>query len=351
MIGITADDAVFSLAVIDGQLVATGEHRHQGALWSSVDAEHWALVPGFPAEPVGTDAHAQLHSLTPGTGGFVAIGGVYAIDWGTPRIWFSVEGDEWDDVLDPADPFKGVPGGIDDVASWDKGYVAVGGICRDYATCSPQVWLSADGRTWSTVDSTGLAELSLGLGHVAAGNETVVALGYRNGDSTSVASHDGVTWELAPDQPALAGVSLISVAFGNGTFVAGGNRTEVGGSKTPGIWQSTDGLTWTQVMSGDAGLELREIAATGQGFVAIGDDLSSNPNYDPSQASALEYTLELWSSPDGTTWQGPIVGYAGGWNSFDMAFLGNEIFVPGAIAQVNNPDFKWVVFRGVVPQS
>jgi hypothetical protein len=351
MVGVADGDAVFSLAVISGMLVATGEHLHQGALWASDDGVHWTLVPGFPAEPIGTEAHAQLLRVSEGPGGFVANGGVYAIDWGTPRLWFSADGNRWADVFGPADPLKGIAGGIDAVAAWDQGWVAAGGVCSDYATCAPQVWLSPDGRTWSTADKAAFAGVANGLGHVAAGNGSVVAIGFVGAVGSAFGSTDGELWKAAPRQSSLAGASLTGLAFGAGRFVATGETTSPDGSKAPGIWGSPDGITWTMVLRGSAGLEIRDIAASGSGFVAVGDDLPSNPSYDPSQGSALDYTMQVWTSEDGTSWHGPFVGYAGGWMSFDMAFIGNEVFIPGAIGHQGDPDFQWVVFSGEVPRS
>jgi hypothetical protein len=351
MVGVTNGDAVFSVAVIGGRLVATGEHLDQGALWATDDGIHWTLVPGFPSEPVGTDAHAQLVRVSEGPSGFVAIGGVYAIDWGTPRLWFSADGNRWDDVFGPADPFKGIAGGIDAVAGWDQGYVAAGGVCSDYATCTPQVWLSPDGKTWRTAVKAAFPGVSNGLGHLAAGNGSVVAIGFVGAAGSVFASKDGEIWNAAPQQPALAGASLTGIAFGEGTFIATGETASADGSRAPGIWSSPNGLAWTQVFHGSTGLEIREIAASGSGFVAIGDDLPSNPAYDPSQGSALDYTMQVWTSTDGSSWHGPIVGYSGGWTSFGMAFIGNEVFVPGAIGHQGDPDFESVMFRGEVPRS
>ena len=350
MVGVTKDDAVFSLAVVNGTLVAAGEHLHQGALWASNDGINWTLVRGFPAEPIGTQNHAQLHRVTPVPGGFIGVGGVYGIDWGTPRIWFSADGNRWEDVFGPTDPFKGVVGGIDAVAAWDRGFVAVGGVCSD-STCTPQVWVSPDGRTWSAADSSDFAGVPNGLGGVAAGNGSAVTIAFLNGVGTSFASTDGRQWHKAQDQPALTGASLTQIAFGGGVFVAAGETTSADGkSKTPGIWRSADRLSWTQVMRGPSGLEIRSVAASGFGFVAIGDDLPSNPAYDPTQGSTLGYAMQVWTSADGMAWHGPVVGYAGGWNAFGMAFIGKEMFVPGAIGHVGNPDFHWVVFRGEMPQ-
>jgi hypothetical protein len=351
MVGVTDGDAVFSLAVINGALVAAGEHLHQGALWATDDGMNWTLVPELPVEPIGTDSFAQLVKVIAGPSGFVGIGGVHAIDWGTPRIWFSDDGNRWDDVFGPSDPFKGVAGGIDNVAGWDQGYVAVGGVCSD-ATCTPQVWLSPNGRTWSSTDSAAFHGVSLGLGDVAAGNGSAVAIGFVGRVGTAYTSSDGSHWVQVPNQQALDGASLTRVVFGAGVFVATGEIASADfGPTVPGIWSSADGLSWARVLHGPAGLEIRDIAASGFGFVAIGDDLPSNPLYDPSQGSTLPHATELWTSTDGTTWRGPTVGYAGGWTAFDMAFIGNEIFLPGAIGQMGDPDFRWVVFRGVVPQS
>jgi hypothetical protein len=74
---------------------------------------------------------------------------------------------------------------------------------------------------------------------------------------------------------------------GRGTFVAAGER--VGGGDAA-VWNSTDGLAWTDIEDESfAGASIVRIVAGGLGFVAVG---TRNQN-----------DAAIWTSADGTEWE------------------------------------------------
>ena len=349
MAGVHGGDEVFSLVVIDGMLAAIATHLHQGAIWTSNDGANWTLLTNTPTYPVG-DGPNQLHRVVAGPGGFVATGGVYSIDWGTPRIWFSADGRKWDDVLGPTDPYQSLCGSIDGVASTDRGYVAVGGIYKENAIGIAQMWASNDGRAWRAIDSAGISEDS--LTDVAAGNGLFVALGNTNGIGTSFVSTDGEHWTRAPDQASLEAAGLFRIVFEGGTFMASGLiAADTPAGSVPAFWRSTDGLAWTLVFRGPLGHRMPDFVASASGFVAIGYKLEMGPSDNPGYPTSTDGTIEMWTSVDGLAWRGPLLGYANGSVSGKVILLGDEILVPGSTGSRDGTDFKWVVFRGSVPPS
>lgn len=89
-------------------------------------------------------------------------------------------------------------------------------------------------------------------------------------------SNDGLNWQRA-DVPDLRTVSLL--VAGPGGLIALGDPTE---DNTP-LWHTPNGTDWTRVVDTDfAGQRIAQVAATGDGFVALGSF--------------------VWTSPDGSAW-------------------------------------------------
>ena len=150
-----------------------------------------------------------------------------------------------------------------------------------------------------------------------------VAVGY---GGRRLRSTDGVTWEIAAEWAVNGGDNrdnLISVAFGNGTFVAvGGGVTDKNG---PGgrILTSPDGAKWTE----HAGPKFRvHPVLFGDGrFVAGG------PSY------------TLLHSTDGTTWTpgGKIAERAA--THFRMGAFGNGRFMFAGNGRSKDKEIHWAV--------
>src|SRR5439155_10798304 len=90
-------------------------------------------------------------------------------------------------------------------------FVAVGGESLA-TTCSATIVTSSDGHAWTRRNSTLSAPCLKGI---AYGKGTFVAVGY----GTVLTSADGISWTQRAAGVS-AGLGLISVAFGNGSFAS-----------------------------------------------------------------------------------------------------------------------------------
>jgi hypothetical protein len=147
-------------------------------------------------------------------------------------------------------------------AIWDGAqFIAVG---YDYVSgWVGVIYTSPDGITW-TRRYLGTADAQLRA--VASSGTTRVAVGV---NGTVLRSTDGTNWSPVTIS-ALGTPSVEGVAFGNGTFVL---TAFSGGSGTPRVFTSPDGLNWADYSSG-AGLaswqDFRKIAWLHNRFVASG---------------------------------------------------------------------------------
>ncbi|MCK9687005.1 hypothetical protein [Scleromatobacter humisilvae] len=150
-------------------------------------------------------------------------GRFYAI--GVTSVLTSTDGMAWT----PLDLPAGMA--INDMALGDDGYV---GIAPNGAT-----WHSADGLAWTAgnvsaaTDGTGIDPQYLSLWTVTFGNGTYVATGVQG----VLASNDGVNWTSRTGGVANGGLDIYQVTYGNGKFLGMG----FGGNYT-----STDGANWSQ---------------------------------------------------------------------------------------------------------
>ncbi len=94
-------------------------------------------------------------------------------------------------------------------------------------------------------------------------------------------SIDGVAWRRVPDQPALAASALDRLTAGPAGFLGVG-------IVTPSLVWSSDGTSWTSVDVGTPNATVIGVAATDQGFVAVG---------------GAETAGMAWTSPDGRRWE------------------------------------------------
>ncbi len=352
-----SEDEIRAIIEGDGRLIGVGRHGDQGAVWTSLDGASWTLAPDLPAtKPRSESAATTMTSVVQGPAGLVAVGSWTSIDFGTPRIWYSVNGEQWTSVYGPSDPDPAVdaPLGFGSaMAAGGPGYVAVGAVSDDGFTARPQVWTSADGRDWTAVDSLGLTG---SLNDVIGGSGKAVAVGGNGSAATSFVSTDGATWTAAPEQEALQGAEMTSVTFRNGAFVATGVVTGPADTypATPAIWHSPDGLHWSLVLQGESGQRFSQAVSTGEGFVAIGGHFpSAGWSYDPASPTPPSDTIQLWFSADGETWSGPATGFLadGGITLGRATVSGGDLFVP--ITLFYGPDgpveYQPAILRGPMP--
>ncbi len=353
---LAVEDEIRMVIEVDGRLIGVGHHALQGAVWTSPDGASWTLAPDLPAESLG-DLATTLTSIVEGPGGLVALGSSTQIDFITPRIWYSVAGEQWISVygLGAPDPAVVAPfGSAVALAAGGPGFVALGLSSDDGFTARPQVWTSADGRDWTAVDSVGLTG---SLNDVIGGAGMLVAVGGSGSAAISFVSTDGATWTAAPEQEALQGAEMTSVAFRNGAFVATGLLTGPGDTfpSTAAIWHSPDGLQWSLVLQGESGQRISQVVSAEEGFVAIGGHFpAAGWSYDPADPIPPSDTIQLWFSADGETWGGPTTGFQaeGGINMLGMATVwGGDLFVPITLlsAGTDGPVYQPAILRGPLP--
>jgi len=258
-----------------------------------------------PEEPGAT---LQMEDVAGSDAGFVAVGYETEADADVPAAaaaWRSEDGWDWERIVD--DTFDDAAR-IEAVVATDDGFVGVGseGRSRDDAA----VWRSDDGRDWERVEGNDDAFAGGNMLDVAVGADGLVAVGavHVEHPDTDFAVHaaiwrsdDGEQWEAIPDSalPATAddvtGQTLWGVAAAADGYVAGGGTG--GGEGAEGgveLWQSPDGTTWERVESDalDDSVLVDDVAASEDGYVAVG------PSGEPGDSSQA-----VWFSADGHEWE------------------------------------------------
>jgi hypothetical protein len=216
--------------------------------------------------------------------------------------WTSLDGLTWSPASMPPLP-DGVAiddthadAWIEDVAATDARLVAVGSIGLGHLDAdgsgsvryASAVWSSADGRTWTRVETDAFAAADEIRG-IAAGPRGFVVVGNKYSEGAMVWwSADGLRWtRVDPGQDAFisravgtgdpeAGLylELFAVeALGDGFVAMGGDAWCIYGEWTctpaaVSIWTSTDGTTWTRVPPLDA-FNLGEVGRVTDGTVAV----------------------------------------------------------------------------------
>ncbi len=164
--------------------------------------------------------------LRPALGDFSTVrylgGRFYAI--GVVSVLTSTDGVAWTPLQLPAGM------SVNDMALGDAGYVA---IAPNGAT-----WHSADGLTWTAgtvtaaTDGSGIDPQYLSLWTIAWGNGTYVATGVQG----VLASSDGVNWTSRTGGVSNGGLDIYQLAYGDGKFLGMGYG---------GNYASTDGANWS----------------------------------------------------------------------------------------------------------
>jgi hypothetical protein len=190
--------------------------------------------------------------------------------------------------------------------------------------------------TRSQVSTNPIGYMGISLGSVAYGQGRYVAVGsYTVSDTGMIqTSEDGVNWTMRSPQGDSI-LDLADIAFGDGTFVAVGWDYYAGRN----LYHSTDGINWTSHTNATVSNFYR-VAYGGGLFVAVGDGMLYN-------SYPYVYTnLNIYTSPDGITWTGRSSGAPASdvHTITDVAYGGLGRFVA-----VDDAGYTYTAFSGSGP--
>lgn len=246
----------------DGRLLLVGRVPGSGAVpetpeprnvaWVSLDAIQWDAIE-LPISEGG-----QVDSLAHGPKGYVLSASTPYTEFApnadqTPgELWFSIDAIAWT---------KTHEGAVGAVAG-DDGFLAIGSAL---AAGPSGVVASADGRTWYGSDVVGAPLMGIApLG----GDWLATAAGEEPGSIRVLHSENGLDWTPVLDVNDLTGAdgpktgrglneAAINSAFlsggdGHAFLMLGNNHCCAQMGWTYGVWTTTDGVTWTEAIPGDA---------------------------------------------------------------------------------------------------
>jgi hypothetical protein len=223
-------------------------------------------------------------------------------------VWRSIDGERWQRVQLAG--FDGHGWRLVGIAGGPLGWVMAGE--RDRLGAFPyerQIWFSPDWQSWELTRSQpvpaapGAGEGEESYRDVAAGPEGFVVAGRLEGlgDSQArmLASADGRTWHVAPEQPALAGGAAPTViAPLGGDWIAAGSIFDA--ARASPVWKSANGLDWASAaLLTDP--QDREGFGWGSDLVSVADRLFLSTWLGTLSTTELE--AGVWTSPDGVNWE------------------------------------------------
>jgi hypothetical protein len=249
--------------VVVGYTFWGAESLLAGAVFSSTDGVEWARRDrGF---------HHLLDDIIYGGGKFVAAGGLLTTN-GTVMV--STNGADWTRAsLATTTRLRRVGYG-------NGTYVVLG---RNNQRNPPTpIYTSTDAMNWSL--QTNATNIGTFLNAIIHAEDKFVAVGFSN---TIARSADGATWT---SESLHNGDSLLSITYGNGTFVAVGEKSRVDAAYPDNILISADGILWTRQTIGPAAKELRVVAFGDGRFVALGETNSF------TSTDGVQWTSHLFPS-------------------------------------------------------
>lgn len=287
--------------------------------------EGWVQVAD--SADLGLGPEGRLFRVVAAGPGFVAVGVACDTLACVSAMWLSSDGVIWARVAD--DPFR--DGHIFDLTVGGPGVVAVGSTCQfgspfsgenvegEAATCSPAVWVSADGVTWVEVQDDQTFEpctlCDAQINQVVAGSFGLVASG-RDHASALWVSADGFTWERADNLEAFGGSWGIDfLTTGGQRVIATGGVCDSAAVCAYATWTTENGTDWTRndEVEGLGEQGPTALISFGSGGVAVG----VGANWTPS----------AWTSPDWVTWTEAPLPVSGDFDGFEEGSPGTFLQV------------------------
>jgi hypothetical protein len=280
------------------------------AAWTSVDGgSSWTRATGATPGVLTRPGSQQLTSVTHGTMGWLAVGGVTASAPEHPIVVVSANGTSWQ-AADGEGVF-GAPGLFTEQAAADgQGYVIVGyqnvrqvrggqivsrhTVAAAWWSAGLTGWQRAGDATAGALDGSGARQMTA----VTVSSAGFVAVGSHGDQPSAWTSADGRSWRQA-DLPLPVGSTqavLQHVASTGRIVAAVGTALTTTGVPVPFAASSSDGgASWIEsALPVPAGLtSVTALAAAGGNFTATGTYGSTAGHQD----------VVVWTSPNGSAWR------------------------------------------------
>jgi len=320
--GTVPELAVNALAAAAGQQVAAGSADGYPAVWRKAPGGSWALVLS-QSQVLAYQGLRALTSVTHGPAGWLAVGAP------GPVVFTSADGTAWQDAAGPGSITSDLAGvSAVAAAAGPAGYVIAGNLAgqggagvadvwwsRDLTSWTrahdvndaggsgqvlavapgphgfvsagsydsrPAVWITADGRSWTTIVLPVPAGASSAvLQHVAVHGDRMVALGQETTSAGSapfaeLSANGGVSWRQVPFAGLGPDTVVTALTAGSGGFTAAGQVSEPGQAQVA-LWTSANGSAWTRpnvkgITGARAGgsYQITALASSGPGVTGIG---------------------------------------------------------------------------------
>jgi hypothetical protein len=291
-------DRLFLIASDNGQPNPTA--KASGGVWSTADGLSWTKQSDIDAiKSSGTDRPTLMAASANGRGGAVVVGSAQTLDGGgRTAAWWMADGKTWASAT-----VEGPAGAMYSVVGRPDGLVAVG-ITQAGENAVPAAWRSTDGgSSWTSVSLPGGG---MEARDVVVWGDKFVAIG-RSADANLFlwASADGATWSVVESPSDASFWPNRLIPFGS-TLVVLGNGVPGSAIKTCGTDMKCArasmpdlGFTASSTnVSAGAQVSGTIVASTGSGIAGTGavPVASPGPSADPARA------FGFLASTDGRTW-------------------------------------------------
>jgi hypothetical protein len=298
--------AVNGLAAQGSMQIAVGSANGFPAAWTSADGGiSWNRATGGTPAVFSRPGTQQLTSVTHGTMGWLAVGGVTANAAEHPVVVVSADGGTWQ-AADGEGTFGGSGLFTAQAAANGQGYVIVGHqnirqpgggkvtVAAAWYSAALTGWQRAGDATAGALDGPGARQMLA----VTASSAGFVAVGSHGDLPSAWTSPDGRSWRQADlPRPVGAARAALQHVASNGRIVAAvGTAVTATGQPVPFAASSSNGgVTWTEsALPAPAGLaSVTALAAAGGSFTATGT-YGSTPGHQ---------NVVVWTSPDGAAWR------------------------------------------------
>jgi len=281
--------SVNALASADGQQIAVGSADGFPAIWRKTQGGSWALVSSLPLVSDSGTGQTALTSITHGSHGWLAAGVP------GPVAYTSANGITWQPAAGSIT--AGLHGvvAVAAASSNEYGYVIVGKLIVSGGACVADVWWSKDLTTWTRAhdvnDTDGGSSQVLA---VAAGSDGFISAGSDEGQPAVWVTANGRAWTTIDlPLPSRASGVLQQIAISGNRVTALGTQTNAGVTAPLAEVSLNGGRTWRQVPLGapSPDVAVTALTASADGFTAA-----------ILTGTSAQEQVTVWTSADGTTW-------------------------------------------------